>query len=66
VNTPDKWLTIGELAQYLKMGRTKLYAMAQQGKVPGNKIGSQWRFDREEIDRWVKSGEAAGSAEDAP
>jgi PTS system nitrogen regulatory IIA component len=58
----DKWLTIDELAEYLKMGRTKLYTMAQMGKVPGNKIGSQWRFDREEIDQWIKSGDAA----DAP
>ncbi len=64
MNSPDKWLTIDELAQYLKMGRTKLYTMAQQGKVPGNKVGSQWRFDREEIDRWIKSGEAAHSRED--
>lgn len=57
----DKWLTVDELAEYLKMGRTKLYTMAQQGKVPGNKIGNQWRFDREEIDQWIKSGDAANS-----
>jgi excisionase family DNA binding protein len=55
----DKWLTIDDLAAYLKMGRTKLYTMAQKGDIPGNKIGSQWRFDREEIDAWVKSGQAA-------
>ncbi len=61
MNTSDKWLTIDELAEYLKMGRTKLYTMAQQGKVPGNKIGNQWRFDREEIDQWIKSGDAANA-----
>ncbi len=55
----DKWLTIDELVAYLKMGRTKLYTMAQKGKIPGSKIGSQWRFDREEIDAWIKSGRAA-------
>jgi excisionase family DNA binding protein len=55
----DKWLTLDELAAYLKMGRTKLYTLAQQGKIPGGKIGSQWRFDREEIDAWIKSGQAA-------
>lgn len=58
----DKWLTIDELAAYLKMGRTKLYTMAQRGDIPGNKIGSQWRFDREEIDAWIKSGQAAKRA----
>ncbi len=55
----DKWLTIDELAAYLKMGRTKLYTMAQKGEIPGDKIGSQSRFDREEIDAWIKSGRAA-------
>lgn len=51
----DKWLTIEELSTYLKMSRTKLYQMAQKGELPGSKIGIQWRFDREEIDDWVKS-----------
>lgn len=55
----DKWLTIDELAAYLKIGRTKLYTMAQNRMIPGSKIGSQWRFDREEIDAWIKSGQAA-------
>jgi len=36
------------------MGRTKLYQLAQEGKIPVSKIGGQWRFDREEIDAWMK------------
>jgi excisionase family DNA binding protein len=59
----DKWLTIDELSAYLKIGRTKLYTLAQKGKIPGSKIGSQWRFDREEIDTWIKSGQAANPEE---
>jgi excisionase family DNA binding protein len=51
----DKWLTIDELADYLKMGRTKLYRMAQKADIPASKVGNQWRFDREEIDEWMKS-----------
>lgn len=49
-----KWLTLEELAEYLKMGRTKLYRMAQEALIPASKIGNQWRFDREEIDAWMK------------
>ena len=49
-----KWLTIEELAEYLKMGRTKLYRMAQDGDIPASKVGNQWRFDRDEIDQWMK------------
>lgn len=55
MNRVDKWLTIDELSNYLKMSRTKLYGMAQRGEVPASKIGNQWRFDREEIDIWMKS-----------
>jgi excisionase family DNA binding protein len=47
----NKWLTIDELAEYLKMGRMKLYRMAQDGEIPASKVGNQWRFDREEIDQ---------------
>ncbi len=50
-----KWLTIEELSGYLKMSRSKLYQMAQKGKLPGSKIGTQWRFDRDRIDEWMET-----------
>jgi len=51
----DKWLTIEELSEYLKIGRTKLYRLAQEGTIPTSKVGGQWRFDRDEIDKWMKT-----------
>jgi len=50
------------LADYLKLSRTKLYRMAQEGEIPTSKIGAQWRFNREEIDDWVTSRRAVGAA----
>ncbi len=58
---PDKWLTLDELTEYLKLSRTKLYRMAREGKIPASKIGTQWRFNRKEIDDWVTS-QRPGSA----
>ena len=58
----DKWLTIEELANHMKMGRTKLYRMAQEGDIPASKVGNQWRFDREEIDEWMKSQRPAAAS----
>ena len=49
----DRWLTIEELSGYLKLSRSKLYQMAQKGELPGSKIGTQWRFDRNRIDEWM-------------
>jgi excisionase family DNA binding protein len=45
---------VEELADYLKLSQAKLYRMAQEGRIPASKIGSQWRFDREEIDEWAR------------
>ena len=46
---------------YLKMPKSTLYRMVQQKELPGHKIGRTWRFDREEIDKWIKSGERSRS-----
>lgn len=49
------WLTLDELAEYLKLSRTKLYRLARGGQIPACKVGSQWCFNRMEIDDWVTS-----------
>jgi len=46
-------LTIEELADYLKVSKSTLYKLAQEGRVPGQKVGRHWRFRRETIDRWL-------------
>lgn len=50
-----KWLTIDELFEYLKMGRTKLYRMAQDGDFPASKVSHQWFFNLKKIDQWMKN-----------
>lgn len=57
----DSWLTLVELAEYLKISQSKLYRMAQNGEIPASKIGTQWRFNREEIDAWGKNQKPATS-----
>lgn len=53
--TTDKWLTLDELTEYLKLSKSHLYRMTQNGDIPASKIGRQWRFNRDEIDDWMKS-----------
>ena len=48
------WLTLDELAAYLKRGRSTLYKMARNGQIPASKIGRSWRFDRGAIDEWLR------------
>ncbi len=47
-------LTIGELADYLKIPKSTVYKLAQQGKIPGQKIGRHWRFSKQAIDQWLE------------
>ena len=53
------WLTLEEAAEYLKMGRSTLYKMAQAGRAPAHKVGRTWRFDAAELDKWVKESKHA-------
>ena len=45
--------TIEELAEYLKVAKSTLYKVAQEGKVPGQKVGKHWRFRKGAIDEWL-------------
>ena len=47
-------LTIIELAEYLKIPRSTLYKLYQEGRVPSQKVGRHWRFRKEAIDRWLE------------
>ena len=49
-------MTLGELASYLRLPKLTLYKQVQEGKIPGQKIGKQWRFSRHAIDNWMSDG----------
>jgi excisionase family DNA binding protein len=49
-------LNIDELSGYLRIAKSSLYKLCQEGKVPGQKIGRHWRFRKEVVDKWLESG----------
>jgi len=51
----DEVLTIGELSRYLKISKSTLYKLAQEGSLPGQKVGKHWRFRKEAIDVWLEA-----------
>ncbi len=55
-----EWMTVKQVAAYLQMSDDKIYDMAKKGELPAVKIRQQWRFDREEIDQWLKSEQSSG------
>lgn len=46
-------MTIDDLAGYLQVSKSSLYKLAQEGKVPGQKVGRHWRFHKPTIDGWL-------------
>lgn len=46
-------LTLDEVAVYLKAGKKTVYRLAQQGKIPGFKLGDTWRFRRSKMNHWI-------------
>ncbi len=56
-NMTDTWLTVKEVAQYLKLSPDLIYKLAQQGKIPASKVGTAWRFKKEKIDQWMENNE---------
>jgi excisionase family DNA binding protein len=55
--------TLEEVGAFLKLSVRTVYTMVSTGKIPGRKIGRQWRFDREKILKWVNAGQAENSRE---
>ena len=51
----DDIMTMDELAEYLKISKSTLYKLAQENKLPGQKIGKRWRFHRDSVDEWLKT-----------
>ena len=51
----DTVLTIEDLAGYLKISKSTLYKLAQNGALPGIKVGRHWRFHKEAVDAWLKN-----------
>jgi excisionase family DNA binding protein len=51
----SKYLTVAELSEYLQIHRTTIYRMLRQGKLPGFRIGSDWRFSLEAIEEWQRA-----------
>lgn len=55
VSSMTRLMNIDELADYLRLKRQTIYNWLHQRKISGIKVGGVWRFDRKEVDVWLKS-----------
>ena len=50
---PNNDFDIDSLAAYLHLSPQQVMRMADRGKLPGRKLGGQWRFAEAEIHHWL-------------
>ena len=50
----DDILTVSEVANLLRLAKSTVYKLANEGKIPGRKIGGSWRFSRQAILEWLR------------
>jgi excisionase family DNA binding protein len=53
MKTPEI-MTVADLAEYLRCSPTTIYRMLRNQSVPAFKMGSDWRFNRNSIDQWLR------------
>jgi excisionase family DNA binding protein len=46
-------LNASEVSEMLKIHTTTLYRMVREGKIPSFRVGTEWRFRLDEIERWM-------------
>ena len=50
-------LTIEQAAEFLQLSKRSVYKLLRQGKIPGRKVLNKWRFEKENLRRWLIKGE---------
>jgi excisionase family DNA binding protein len=48
----EEILTITELSAHLRVHPTTIYRLLREGRIPGFRVGSAWRFNRASIEKW--------------
>ena len=51
----NRLMDVDDLAKYLKLEKQTIYNWLNQRKLTGIKLGGVWRFNKHEIDQWLKS-----------
>lgn len=62
----DRWLSVTEIAKYLGASKDSVYRWIEKQAMPAHRVGRAWKFKRDEVDAWVRSGGSSdGNSVDA-
>lgn len=55
--TDDRWLSVEEIAEHLGVTKDSVYRWIEKRGLPAHKVGKLWKFKKDEVDAWVRSGQ---------
>lgn len=59
----DRWLSVEEIADHLGVSKDTVYAWISKKSMPAHRVGRLWKFQKAEVDQWVKAGGASDDPE---
>ncbi len=59
-------LTVREVSEYLRVHPSTVYRMLRKHQLPGFRVGGDWRFTIDAIDRWRSEAESATAVGETP
>lgn len=57
----DRWLSVDEICKYLGISKDTVYKWIDKHGMPAHRVGRLWKFKKEQIDAWIKAGDAASA-----
>lgn len=57
----DRWLSVDEIGKHLGIKRDTVYRWITEKNMPAHRMGRLWKFQKNEVNEWVKIGGAADS-----
>jgi excisionase family DNA binding protein len=52
-------MSMREVTEYLGCSKFTVYRLLRSGEFPGFRLGSDWRFRRSDIERWIMDRQVA-------
>ncbi|MCC6697945.1 MAG: helix-turn-helix domain-containing protein [Candidatus Hydrogenedentes bacterium] len=57
--TGDRWLSVDDICDHLGVSKDTVYKWIDRNDMPAHRMGRLWRFRKDEVDEWVRAGEAS-------
>ncbi|MBQ8951406.1 MAG: helix-turn-helix domain-containing protein [Eubacterium sp.] len=59
----NKWLSMKEICDYLQISRDTVKNWINKEGLPAHQKGRLWRFDKNEVDEWMKNNDTSEISE---